>query len=219
MSFGLLLASVALLAQVRTGPAKVVELPVPDTLGKMTLEAALHQRRSIRSYKGDSLSLEEVGQVLWAAQGKTIGWGGRTAPSAGATYPMELYLVVGRVQGLGAGVYRYLIDEHALELLLSEDVLHELSGAAWGQTMIEAAPANLVLACDYSRTTGRYGERGKRYVHMEAGHVGQNVHLQCEALGLGTVMIGAFSDQKVKEILGIRYRPLYIMPFGRKRKG
>ncbi|OYD15005.1 hypothetical protein CH330_06925 [candidate division WOR-3 bacterium JGI_Cruoil_03_51_56] len=196
----------------------VIPLPCPDTIGTMTVEQALHQRRSVRSYKNDSLSLEEVGQLLWAAQGKTASWGGRTAPSAGATYPMELYLIVGRVKGLGNGVYHYLVNGHALELLKQKDVLHELSGAAWGQTVIESAPVSLVLVCDYGRTTGRYSERGRRYVHMEAGHISENVYLCCEDLGMGTVAIGAFSDRQVKLILGIRYNPLYIMPVGHKKE-
>lgn len=206
---GLLMASPAM-------TDSLVLLPAPDTAGRMTVEAALEQRRSVRSYARDSLTLAEAGQVLWAAQGKTATWGGRTAPSAGATYPMELYLVAGRVEGLAPGVYQYVVDRHALKLVKSGDVRHTLAGACLGQTMVEAAALDLVLACEYKRTTGRYGERGRMYVHMEAGHIGQNVHLQCEALGLGTVMVGAFLDAAVKRVLGTSLEPLYVMPIGRR---
>jgi len=197
--------------------ADTTALPEPDTLGHRTVEQALVHRRSVRSFSSGALTLAEVGQVLWAAQGWTAAWGGRTAPSAGGTYPMELYLVAGKVDGLKPGVYRYLGDGHALEKVKSGDVRQGLAGAALGQTCISAAPAVLVLTCEYKRTTGRYGERGFRYVHMEAGHVGQNVHLECEALGLGTVMIGAFVDAGVKRVLGTGLEPLYIMPVGRRK--
>lgn len=210
---GMLVALVLFAAQ----DEAVIQLPAPDTVGKVTVEQALARRRSIRSYQVDSLTPVELGQVLWAAQGQTTSRGFRTAPSAGATYPMELYVATGRVRGLEPGLYRYLAGKHALELVREGELLHRLSGAALGQTMIEAAAATLVLACEYRRTTGHYGERGRMYVHMEAGHIGQNVHLQCEALGLGTCMVGAFSDRQVQETLGIEFEPLYLMPMGRKK--
>ncbi|MEO0085773.1 MAG: SagB/ThcOx family dehydrogenase [candidate division WOR-3 bacterium] len=160
------------------------------------------------------VQLAAVSQLLWAGQGRTSGWGGRTAPSAGATYPVELYLVAGWVNGLQAGVYRYLPDVHSVEVVRLGDVREELARASFRQVAIQEAPVVLVISCDYRRTTGRYGARGARYVHMEAGHIGQNVHLQCEALGLGAVMIGAFTDEGVKEALGITHEPLYIVPVG-----
>ncbi|MEO0113967.1 MAG: SagB/ThcOx family dehydrogenase [candidate division WOR-3 bacterium] len=193
-----------------------VKLPEPKYSSKISVEEALKDRRSVRSYKNEPLTLEEVSQLLWACQGKTAEWGGRTAPSAGATYPLDVYLVVGNVTGLASGVYKYEPDDHSIEMIKEKDVRNDLAGAAWGQAFIAKAPITIVLTCIYRRTTGRYGERGVRYVHMEAGHCGQNVHLQCETMGLGTVMVGAFSDERVKEILGIKAEPLYIIPIGKK---
>ncbi len=195
----------------------IFKLPQPDTIGRVTVEQALLRRRSVRTYSNEPLSLNEVSQILWSAQGKTGKAYGRTAPSAGATYPMEVYLVVGKVTGLDSGVYYYLLEEHALKLVKGGDLRQKLAGAALGQTCIQTAPAVLVLCADYRRTTGRYGERGERYVHMEAGHIGQNVSLQCVALNLGTVMIGAFIDDGVKRVLGTNFAPLYIMPIGHRR--
>ncbi len=196
----------------------IIRLPAPDTVGRVTVEQTLLRRRSVRNYADKPLTLGDLGQVLWAAQGKTGKDYGRTAPSAGATYPMELFVVAGNVSGLEQGIYQYQSEGHCLRPVVSGDRRRELAGAALGQTCIQKAPAVLVLCAEYKRTTGRYGERGERYVHIEAGHIGQNVHLQCEALGLGTVMIGAFVDSAVQRVLGIRLAPLYIMPFGYKRK-
>jgi SagB-type dehydrogenase family enzyme len=181
------------------------------------VEEALLKRRSVRSYKKEKLTLNELSQLLWSAQGITAQWGGRTCPSAGATYPLEIYIAVGEVSGLESGVYHYLPEEHAIEKVLNKDVRKELTEAAWSQEYILSAPLNIIIAADYKRTTRRYGERGIRYVHYEVGHCGQNIHLQCEALGLGTVVIGAFSDEKVKKILNIKEEPQYIMPVGRKK--
>ncbi|HTW90114.1 MAG TPA: SagB/ThcOx family dehydrogenase [bacterium] len=194
----------------------IIKLPPPDTVGKVTVEQALWHRRSVRAFADESLSLAQAGQLLWAAQGLNTGSKRRTAPSAGATYPMELYLVAGKVKDLKPGVYHYAIDSHSLVLMQTGDHRAELAEAALGQKSILAAPAVLVLAADFSRTAQRYAERASRYVYMEAGHVGENVHLQCEALGLGTVMIGAFDDDRVKKLLQIEQDPLYIMPVGHK---
>jgi len=158
----------------------------------------------------------EVSQLLWAAQGITReGWG-RTAPSAGATYPLEIYLVVNRVDGLESGVYHYLPGEHSLEIREVGEFGRRLRKAALGQEMLEEAAVNVVVAAVYGRTTARYSGRGERYVHIEVGHVGQNIYLQAEALGLGTVAVGAFHDDGVKSLLGIDEEVLYIMPVGRK---
>ncbi|MEO0109472.1 MAG: SagB/ThcOx family dehydrogenase [candidate division WOR-3 bacterium] len=194
-----------------------VKLPEVRYKSEISVEEALLNRRSVRSYKKEKLKLSEVSQILWSAQGITAKWGGRTCPSAGATYPLEIYLVAGEVEGLPPGVYQYLPEEHSLKLILNKDVRKELTGAAWGQDYILSAPIDIIIAADYKRTTSRYGERGIRYVHNEVGHCGQNIHLQCEALGLGTVVIGAFSDERVKKILNIKEEPQYIMPVGRKK--
>jgi SagB-type dehydrogenase family enzyme len=184
------------------------------------VEEAIFRRRSIRHYQDEPLTLEEVSQLLWAAGGKTIdGITGATRayPSAGATYPLEIYLAAGDVQGLDAGLYRYQWKDHSIILVENGDVRHSLTQAALGQSMVARAPISLVFAAVYDRTTQRYGQRGEvRYVHMDVGGAGQNVHLQAEALGLGTVIIGAFRDEAVKEVLGVRdEEPLYIMPVGR----
>lgn len=193
--------------------AKEVRLPEPKVKGSVSIEETLHQRRSVRDYKKGSMSLEEVSQLLWAGSGKNLYR--RTAPSAGATYPLEIYLIAGEVEGLEPGVYHYSITQHSLEKTREQDVRRGLCRAALEQRMIERAPINIIIAADYRRTTGHYGQRGMRYVHMEVGHVGQNVSLQAVALNMGTVMIGAFDDQRVKEILEIEEEPLYILPVGK----
>jgi SagB-type dehydrogenase family enzyme len=192
---------------------KEIRLPKPIEKGITSIEETLNKRRSVRDYKRGTLSLEQVSQLLWGASGSNLYR--RTAPSAGATYPLEIYLVVGEVEGLEPGIYHYSSPTHSLEMTKEQDVRNRLSRAAFGQGMIEKAPVNIIIAADYSRTTGHYGQRGNRYVHMEVGHVGQNVSLQAIALSLGTVMIGAFEDKEVKEVLGIKEEPLYIIPVGK----
>lgn len=197
----------------------VVKLPQPQVSGKMSVEDALAKRRSIREYTGQPLTLAELSQLLWAAQGITEPrYGFRTAPSAGATYPLEIYLVVGQdgVVGLEAGVYQYNPRSHALALIFRGDLRSELSVAAIDQRWVAEARIDIVIAAVFERTTAKYGERGVRYVYMEAGHAGQNVYLQATALGLGTVVIGAFHDEEVQRVLRMPrdHKPLYIMPVG-----
>jgi SagB-type dehydrogenase family enzyme len=193
--------------------AKEIELPKPREKGIISIEETLHKRRSVRDYKRAALSLEQVSQLLWAGSGKNLYR--RTAPSAGATYPLETYLAAGEVDGLEPGTYHYSSQRHSLEMTKERDARKRLSRAALGQEMIEEAPISIIIVADYSRTTGHYGQRGNRYVHMEVGHVGQNVSLQAISLNLGTVMIGAFGDEEVKEVLGIKEEPLYIIPVGK----
>ncbi len=193
--------------------AREIRLPKVEKKGPASLEETLNERRSMRDYRPGPLSLEEVSQLLWAASGTNLYQ--RTAPSAGATYPLETYVAVGEAEGLTPALYHYLPSGHALEMSRDDDIRERLSRAAFGQGMISKAPIDIVIAADYRRTAARYGQRAARYVHMEAGHVGQNVSLQAIALGLGTVMVGAFDDEEVKEVLGIREEPLYIIPVGR----
>jgi len=193
--------------------AKEIRLPKPKEKGSVSIEETLNKRKSVRDYKKTSLNMEEVSQLLWAGSGKNLSR--RTAPSAGATYPLEIYLVAGEVEGLEPGVYHYSITKHSLERIKEQDIRRGLCRAAMEQRMIDRAPISLIIAADYGRTTGHYGQRGMRYVHMEVGHVGQNVSLQAVALNMGTVMIGAFDDQRVKEVLEIEEEPLYIIPIGR----
>ena len=199
-------------------PGDRLKLPEPRYTSNTSVEAALAQRRSVRTYSGENLTLEELSQLLWAAQGVTTPWGGRTAPSAGALYPLELYVVVGSVTDLDAGVYRYRPANHELEKTKNGDVRAELAVVALNQGFIGDAAIDLVFCGVFNRTTVKYGERGIRYVYMEAGHAAQNVYLQSETLDLGTVTIGAFDDAAVQQIVGVQEhgRPLYIMPVGRK---
>lgn len=194
-----------------------IDLPQPRFQSDTSVEAALRARRSVREFVASaSLSMSELGQLLWAAQGMTREPDRRTAPSAGALYPFECYVVVGAVEDLPAGVYRYQPAGHRLEWIDSGDRRRDLATAALDQQWIADAPVVIVLAGIYGRTTGRYGERGHRYVHIEAGHVGQNIALQAVALNLGTTMVGAFTDDQVARLLSWpRDRAaLYIIPVG-----
>ncbi len=195
-----------------------IELPDFSVEGEISLEKALDLRKSTRSFTDESLTLEEAAQLLWAAQGvnrpeKDY----RTAPSAGATFPLEVYLAAGNVDGLEPGVYRYLPLEHKLEKVRSGDPRADLHAQALRQSPVRQAPAVIAIAGIYERTTGRYGERGKQYVHNEVGHAGQNVQLQSAALDLGSVVIGAFSESGVQQVLGLESNevPFYLMPVGR----
>lgn len=196
----------------------MVKLPAPRLESAVSVEAALSGRRSLREFSSAGpLSLDEVSQLLWAAQGIAHPEGLRTAPSAGALYPLEVYVATGRVTGLPAGVYRYRPRGHELHKVADGDRRHELARAALEQECIRDGAAVFVLAAVYERTMRKYGERGVRYVHVEVGHAAQNVYLQAEALGLGTVLVGAFRDEAVAKILALRAgeRPLALMPVGR----
>jgi SagB-type dehydrogenase family enzyme len=189
-------------------------------MGETSLEKSLHERQSTRRYAPGMISLSEISQLLWAAQGVNRPNGFRTTPSAGALFPLEVYLVAAAVEGMPAGVYRYLPGSHSLAPLGRGDVRERLSSAALGQECVRGGAAVLVIAAAYHRTTGKYGQRGKRYVHIEAGAAAQSVHLQAAALGLGTVFIGAFDDDLVEDVVGMpsSESPLGLMPVGRKAK-
>jgi SagB-type dehydrogenase family enzyme len=193
-----------------------IVLPAPRLVGTVSLEESLSLRRSVRDYSGEPLALEDLAQLLWAAQGKTADWGGRTAPSAGGLYPLELSVAVGEVVGLEPGVYRYAPDGHRLVTVASGDVRTQLSEAALGQSSVRQGAVVLAISAVYRRVTEKYGERGVMYAHMEAGHAAQNVYLQAAALNLGTVTVGAFNDEEVSKILGLaaEEQPLYLMPVG-----
>jgi SagB-type dehydrogenase family enzyme len=195
----------------------VIKLPEPAYKSTFSVEQALFERRSVRHYKDTPLTLTEVSQILWAAQGITSPAGRRTVPSAGALYPLEVYLVVGKVVDWTAGVYKYIPREHALRRHLEGDKRAQLSSAALSQPWVANAPAVLVISAVYERTTRKYRERGMRYVHMEAGHTAQNVYLQAASLGLATVAVGAFDDARIKNLLNLpnEEEPLYLLPLGR----
>ncbi len=196
-----------------------VSLPPVESKGEMSLEEAIQLRRSVREFGRRTLALEDVSQLLWAAQGITATGGFRTAPSAGALFPLELYVVAGSVEGLSAGVYRYRPKTHELVHMTSGDLRRPLASAALGQSPVRRAPAVLVIASVYERTTGKYGQRGRRYAHIEVGHAAQNVYLQAAARGLATVLVGAFDDEEVQDVLGLPpdHAPLGLMPVGHKR--
>lgn len=198
-------------------PERVI-LPQPGYESKVSVEEALLNRRSIRSYKDEPLSITELSQLLWAAQGITSDWGGRTAPSAGAKYPLELFIVAGKVKGLEPGLYQYDPQDHSLITRRKGDLREDLAEAALGQSCITDAAVDLVVTGVYERTKGKYGERAPRYVHIEVGHACQNIYLQAETLKLGTVMVGAFYDERVADLLELtEEEPLAIMPVGKGR--
>lgn len=204
------------------GEVRVLKLPPPRLKGELSVEEAIARRRSRRSYRGEPLELWEVGQLLWAVQGVTEpSLGFRASPSAGATYPLEVYVEVRAegVRGLEAGIYHYRPENHSLSLVKPGDFHRELSEAALGQEWVKTSAVNFVFCAVFERTTARYGERGRvRYVPMEAGHAGENLYLQAEALNLSTVAVGAFYDGQVSRILGVpeNHKPLYIFPVGRR---
>ncbi len=195
-----------------------IKLPNPELTGEQSVEMLLQQRRSVRSYKKSALNLAEVGQLLWSAQGVSDAQGLRTAPSAGALYPLKLFVVVGDVNELSAGIYQYNPEEHSLLKTANGDLRKVLQKAALNQSCIGDAAMIFVFTAIYQRTTWKYGERGLRYVHMEVGHAGQNLFLQAEALHLGTVVVGAFDDDEVREVLNLDsdIQPLSLMPVGKK---
>ncbi len=198
------------------GNSPMIKLAAPRTIGKMSVEEAIAKRRSIREFTTASVTLENVAQLLWCAQGMTGKEGFRAAPSAGATYPLETYLVAGEVPGLAPGVYRYDPAQHSLILHQQGDVRSALASACLGQEWVKNAPLSIALSAIYERTTKRYGARGRQYVHMEIGHVAQNVYLQATALGLGTVIVGAFEDDRVSKVLALPPNevPLAVLPIG-----
>jgi SagB-type dehydrogenase family enzyme len=199
-----------------TSEDRVIALPAPRLDGERSVEAALTRRRSLRSYAPTPISLEAVSQLLWSAQGVTDPRGFRTAPSAGALFPLELYLVAGNVTGLPSGIYRYGPRKHELRRTSAGDRRGPLVAAALDQEWMLDAPAMLVIGAVYERTARKYGRRAPRYVHMEAGHAVQNVYLQSEALGLGTCIVGGFEDTRLSTVLELpsSVEPLGILPIG-----
>lgn len=196
-----------------------IHLPPPNQKNVMPLEEAIARRKSIRDFTSKPISQSQLSQILWAAQSTSDTSWDRTVPSAGATYPLEVFVVCGAncVEQIREGIYHYNADSHSLMLHHREDVRFELARAALDQEFIYEAPVDIVICAIYERTMRRYGTRGERYVHMEVGHAGQNIYLQATALGLGTVAVGAFHDESVREVLRLdrQYRPLYIMPVGK----
>jgi SagB-type dehydrogenase family enzyme len=201
-----------------TSLQNTIQLPSPNHKSNTSVEEALLNRRSVRGYNGEQLSLPEVSQILWSAQGITdTAEGLRTAPSAGALYPLEIYLVAANVKDLNPGIYKYSPQDHSLKKISEGDKRTEISNASLKQESLSSSSAIVVITAIYERTSVKYGKRTERYVNMEVGHVGQNIYLQAISLGLGTVMVGAFEDDALKKVLSLpdNEQPLALYPLGK----
>jgi len=196
---------------------ETIHLPQPRLDSNFSVERALQQRRSVRDFSGAAITRDEMGQFLWSAQGITGPDGLRTAPSAGALYPLEIMLVAGKVTGLAPGVYSYAPVGHALRPIAAGDRRAGLAQAALNQQWMQTAPAVIVFCAVGKRTTQKYGSRGLPYIYIEVGHAAQNVFLQAQALGLGAAVVGAFEETQVALLLQLPkdQRPLYLMPVGK----
>ncbi|MBW7852019.1 MAG: SagB/ThcOx family dehydrogenase [Rhodospirillales bacterium] len=203
--------------RVRPSARFAVALPPPREDGPVSVERAIGVRRTVRSFAAGGLTLAEIAQLLWAAQGITGTEGRRAAPSAGALYPLEAYLFAGKVVKLPAGLYRYDGGRHDLTLHREGDLRPDLAAAALDQEWLGRAPAVVALCAFHGRTMARYGPRGRRYVDMEAGHAAQNLGLQAVAMDLVTGIVGAFEDDEVAGLMGLAADevPLYLLPVGR----
>jgi SagB-type dehydrogenase family enzyme len=197
----------------------VIRLPDPCRQGGLSVETALQRRRSVREYAPEPINLAEAGQLLWAAQGVTTDDGKRAAPSAGGTYPLETYLVAGRVAGFAPGVYHYRPASHEMAAVVAGDLRPALAAISMNQDCVRNSAASIVFATVVARTAAKYGDSATAYVDMEAGHAAQNVALQAVALDLGTVMIGAFDERALAGLLQLpaEHRPRYYVAVGRPK--
>jgi len=195
-----------------SGGGDMTQLPAPD-FTNASIEECMEERRSVRSYKDKELSLQQISNILWAAQGITEDrYGFRTVPSAGATYPLEIFIAK------KDGLFRYIPSSHALKHEIDSDIRKDIANAALGQGFISGAGLVVVITAIFERTALRYGNRATRYVYIEAGHCAQNIHLEAVALGLGSVPVGAFRDESLSKILKLKNEePLYIIPVGYPR--
>lgn len=195
-----------------SGGGDMIQLPAPD-FTNASIEECMEKRRSVRGYKDKELSLQQISNILWAAQGITGDrYGFRTVPSAGATYPLEIFIAN------KDGVFRYITESHALRSVVEKDMRKDIARAALGQGFIADAGLVVLITAIFERTAMRYGDRAARYVHIEAGHCAQNIHLEAVALGLGSVPIGAFRDEELGELFKLKdEEPLYIIPVGYPR--
>ncbi|MCL5992222.1 MAG: SagB/ThcOx family dehydrogenase [Bacteroidetes bacterium] len=207
----------------------IIKLPEPILKSNVSIEEALLQRRSVREYADEPLTMQELSQLLWSAYGITqhafngpdfLRGGFRTTPSAGALYPLEFHVIAGNVDGLEPGIYHYNSEKHVLSKVIDSDKRKDISEAALQQEMFETAPVTIVIAAEVARTASKYGARGREhYVWLEAGHSAQNICLQCVSLNLGTCTVGAFDDAKIIRILNLKgeEEPVYLLPVGRKK--
>lgn len=205
----------AIWESIRSKGSTVVSLPAASVKGTMSLEEAIVKRQSASLFKAEPISVQQLSQLLWAAQGVTSK--GRTAPSAGALYPLDLYVIAGNVKDLPPGIYRYLPMDNSLELLQSGDKRKELATAVHEPKDISAAAALIVIAANPVKTQAKYGSRGQRFVYLETGHATENLLLQAAALGLGTVAIGGFEENTLQLLMNLpkEEEALYIVPVGK----
>jgi len=200
----------------------IIYLPQPAKKGSVSIEEAINARRTLRNFSSEPLSLKQWSQILWALQGITEDKGikKRTAPSAGALYPLDIYLVLGEnaLTPPGTGVFHYLPQKHALESLSNKNITGKIAEASLYQYWIAQAPGMIIITAEYSRISSKYGNRGIRYAHIEAGHAAQNCFLQAESLGLAVGIVGAFDDEALIKILPApkTHEPILILPIGRK---
>ena len=199
-----------------------IPLPKPSSDGKVSVEKAIKERRTLRDFKDRTLPLTYLSQLLWAAQGITDQMERkRAAPSGGALYPLAIYVIVGEkgVEGIETAIYHYLPERHSILPISKGDRRKEIASASLRQMWMAKAPVIFVITAEYKRITGKYGERGIRYALIEVGHVGQNLFLQAEALGLGAGIVGAFYDEDVSKVIGLppKHEPLLVMPVGYKK--
>ena len=223
MKFRRLILSIFLLLNVQgylfAQQNAVLSLPAPSHSGQNSLEQVLSERRSVREYSDKPMALSELAQLLWAAQGITTMDGYRSTPSAGALYPLEIYAVVKRVAEIAPGVYHYLpgttLNEHSLENIRPEDPTGFLNQASLGQPCVNQCAVAIIITSVTGRTEKKYGTRAERYALLEAGHAAQNVLLQATALGLGAVPVGAFHDDKLKQLVKTDADPVYLLSIGK----
>ncbi|MGB9810511.1 MAG: SagB/ThcOx family dehydrogenase [Dictyoglomus turgidum] len=197
---------------------KVIKLPTPSFKSSLSIEEALLYRRSKRFYKDLPLTTQELSQILWASQGiSDSDYKFRTCPSAGALYPLEVYISILKVEGIESGIYKYTPEKHEIIQLYKNHKRDELYEASLKQEWVKWAPVVLIICASFYKTKARYGERGIRYIYIETGHCAQNIYLQCVSLGLGTVAVGAFDDDEISKILNLpKFEiPTYLMPIGK----
>jgi len=209
--------------KVYPNPLARLELPPPVQEGGRGIWSVLLERSSTRDYSTDPIALEKVSQLLWASQGITREggeWQFRTAPSAGALYPIETYLGVNRVHGLAPGLYHYEVRNHRLAFLREDDLIGTaLARAALGQTICQRAALVFVWTAVIARSVRKYGERAYRYIYMDAGHVAQNLYLAAAGLNLGCCAVGAFFDDEVNAVLDLDGREetaVYLATVGQR---
>jgi len=209
-------ASVNAAASVQS--SDIIKLPEPRTEGNFSLEKALKERRSIREFGNESLTLDQVSQLLWAAQGITDDKGHRTAPSGMEAYPLEVYLVTGNISGLQAGVYHFVPKGQYLEPLMQGDLRAEFVDQAVGQGFVKTAPSIFVITAVPERMIRIAGPGSVKFVYIEAGLAAENFMLEAVSLGLGSTYVGGFDANKTEQFLGLASdeEPMAVLPVGRK---